>query len=743
MTKKWPEQEIGEALIEKNVDPRGMEHLLELTFLGGGSQPDLEKARPEEVETSKKPKSQQLEETFERMAGGEFIPPQYDPTIWAQTPKMSTRLARCIRSYSRNTVGLGWSIEPLKPASARDTSQDRGTPEPAKPEGVEDGPPPSGAALPPGGVEMTKAQIEPDAATDPGGGEALPSNAGGGSNGAVIGPTWDGWSGLGASPQSEVKRDERALEEARKREKREIEWQTEALRELFEYPNSDMPFTEVMFLVKTDEETVGNGYLEVVRNNAGRIVQMLHVPAVTIRRRLMRSADANGQKYEMAYGYIQIRGAQKKYFKEFGDDRVMDAYSGKWHDGDEPLDPGRRASEIIHFPIYDPTSQYYGAPRYVPSATAITGNRQSAIRNVSFFENDAVPRMALLVSGGRLTGDSMQQIEDFVRGKARGTDQAHRVMIVQVEPHKVGFQQQNKVMVDLKPLTVGVTEDASFSQYRKDNDEEIREIFGLGQIFFTSEGANRANAQVAREITNEQEFEPDRLAKEYLINQTIVCDLLGHIMQESADLNRDGKLDADELRRAVRRRVRVRFRFARMSLTDPMDQARSDQIYASLGAITPNELRERLGKPPFPEEFYFADKPLSVAMAELSAGLALAISLDPEQKPPQQEGAPGAEGGAGGDVDITPKMPQQFPGVPGPELAAAAAAPYAEGIEVTGGAEDRGSRHTYPAARRRGTVRVPPPAAMQIASELLADARRLAMMDPQTLEREQEDGDGS
>lgn len=737
MPKEWPSHDIGEALIEKNVDPKGMEQLLELTLLGGGSEKDLEKARPEEVEAKKKAQSQQLEESFDRMAGGEFIPPQYDPNIWAQTPKMSTRLARCIRSYARNTVGLGWSVEPLKPHSAQDTSEDRDTSDPAKPAGSEESSPSEG------GVEMAKAQFEPDPATGsneesaPEAG-AEPSPNGKPEESPKPNLSWDGWGGLGVSDQGASKAGEKRLDQARKRERREIEWQTEALRELFEYPNDDMPFTEVMFLVKTDEETVGNGYLEIVRNAAGRIMEMHHVPAVTVRRRLMKAADANNQKYEMAYGYIQIRGAQKKYFKEFGDSRVMDAYSGKWHDGSEPLEIARRSSEILHFQNYDPTSQYYGAPRYVPSSTAIAGNRQSAIRNVSFFENDAVPRMALLISGGRLTGDSMQQVEDFVRGKARGTDQAHRVMIIQVEPHKVGFQQQGKVMVELKPLTVGVTEDASFSQYRKDNDEEIREGFGLGQIFFTSEGANRANAQVAREITNEQEFEPDRLAKEYIVNQTIVCDFLGHLMQESADLNSDGKLDEFELRRVVRRRVRVRFRFARMSLTDPMDQARSDQIYASLGAITPNELRERLGKPPYPEEFYFADKPLSVAMAELSAGLALAISIDPEQEPPQQEGAPGAEGGE--PTDITPEMPQKFPGVDGPSLAAASEAPYADGIEVTGGAEDRGSRRTYPAAQRSAMVRVPPPVAMQIASEMLADARRFAMMDPRTQEREDKHG---
>ena len=83
-------------------------------------------------------------------------------------------------------------------------------------------------------------------------------------------------------------------------------------------------------------------------------------------------------------------------------------------------------------------------------------------------------------------------------------------------------------------------------------------------------------------------------------------------------------------------------------------------------------------------------------------------------------------------------MPQKFPGVPGPELAAAAAAPYADGIEVTGATE--GGRHTYPAARQGSSLRLRRASAFQIAAELLADARRVAMMEPKALEREGDHG---
>jgi hypothetical protein len=364
--------------------------------------------------------------------------------------------------------------------------------------------------------------------------------------------------------------------------------------------------------------------------------------------------------------------------------------------------------------IYDPTNSYYGAPRYVPASTAIAGNRQSAIRNVNFFENDAVPRMALLVSGGRLTQDSMQQVEDFVRGKARGVDHAHRVMVIQVEPTKVGFQQQNKTAIELKPLTVGVTEDASFQTYRTANDEEVREIFGMAPVFFSTENVNKASSQVSREITNEQEFEPDRLAKEYIINQTIVFDLLSALLGNDPNTP-DDREEMEEYRKAVR----VQFRFARLTLTDPLDMARMDQIYASLGAMTPNEMREKIGKPPYPKDFYFADKPLSVAMAELSAGLALAIALDEKQAMPKPEmpGMPGAEG-----------APEEVaPGEPGMEPADEPFMPEEPPTAFTENpsGKQENPRLTLPSKNKS---RVNSENALKIATELMADARRLVMM---------------
>lgn len=514
-----------EILATKGASKDDLEDLVKVHIVGEdveaatGRPKSSPKAKAKDSSSDENGKSQQLDE-FQQLASGEFVPPKYNPAVWAAAMSQNTRLARCIRSYARNTVGLGWHVEPLHP-------------------------------------------VTPDTAS---------------------------------------------------KEKNSITEQTEVLRNLLNYPNEKMPFSEICYLMKIDEEATGNGYVEVVRNNGGKIVKLYHAPSTTMRRRLLKPV---GNELPKVYGYIQIRGSQKRYFKEFGDKRVMNALNGDFYESaSKALPVDERATEIIHFMVYDPTSSYYGGPRYVSASPAISGNRQAAIRNVAFFENDAVPRMAVMVSGGRLTQESMSQIEDFVRGKARGTEKAHRVMILQVEPTKVGFQQQNKTMIELKPLTVGVTEDASFQIYREANDEEVREIFGMAPVFFSTENVNKASAAVSRSITNEQEFEPDRLSKEYTLNQTISQDLLAsHLGNNPATED-----DPDEMAE-YRKQIRVQIRFARPMLTDPLDQARMDQIYASLGAMTPNELRERINKPHFPKEFTFADKPLVIAMAELAAGI--------------------------------------------------------------------------------------------------------------------------
>lgn len=425
--------------------------------------------------------SQQLlleDEFSELYKENEVIEPLYNPLLWASLMEKNTRLAKLIRTYARNTVGLGWGIYPKKPIT-KDTPEE---------------------------------------------------------------------------------------------EKKQIEYEKEILEELFDSPNEDLPFSEVMYQIKVDEEATGNGYLEISRNMKGEIDGLYHIPSHTMR-------ILKNQK-----GFVQIRGGQKRYFKKFGIKEDVDFETGKW--GNIPFN--RRGNEIIHFRIYTPRDSFYGVPRYVAAADAIAGNKMAARRNLAFFKNDATPRMAITVENGKLDGRSINEIKNFVNAEGKGAENAHRVMILQAQQKQQGGLEQKDVKINVIPLTVGQTDDASHIKYRNANDEELREAFGIAEVFLGAKGTvNRATAMVSRAITNDQEFIPDAQVKEYKINQTI-CKSFGV--------------------------KKVKFEFERPESTDEMGKAEIFARYLQGGGVTPNDIRHELGKEEY--DYEWADMPIQMAMIQ-------------------------------------------------------------------------------------------------------------------------------
>lgn len=370
----------------------------------------------------------------------------------------------------------------------------------------------------------------------------------------------------------------------------EIEREKILLKIFFSSPNDDMPTTTLMKLMKTDEESTGNGYIEVWRDAENKPKGMAHVPSHTCR--VMKGGR----------GFVQIRAGSRVYFKNFGDKRIMDSENGaflsdnegRWLDESKTIPFAQRANEIIHFKIYSPRSSYYGIPRYVAASPAISGNRLAAMRNVNFFDNDAVPRMLITVSGGELTAQTMQNLKSFFRKEARGVFNAHRVAILQAEKKQVSIQKEGGVKIDVHPLTIGKTDDASFMSYRKANDSEVREAFGIAEIFLgTSEDVNRATALVTQKTTNEQVFEPDVSEKEYRINHTIV--------------------------KAFGVRF-VKFVFKRPKLAAQGEEAKAAKDYSDAGGFTLNDLRRKLVGKPYPKELApYADLPIPLALERFKA----------------------------------------------------------------------------------------------------------------------------
>ncbi len=307
------------------------------------------------------------------------------------------------------------------------------------------------------------------------------------------------------------------------------------LEHLFDNCNPEATFTEIMRAVWTDVECLGNGYLEITRNSRGEIDGFYHVPGTTMR------VCSGGQ------GFLQIRETERRYFRPLG--------------GPEAADPltGEPQNEVLHLRKYTPQSSYYGIPDIVAAMPAVVGDKEAREYNIDFFENHAVPRMAIIVEGGQLSDEVLAQIQEYMETEIRG--QGHKTLVLDVPG--------NDVRIRLEPLTVGTAQDAAFLDYRKANRDEVLMVHRVPPSKITVvENANLSNSKDQDKTFREQVIGPEQKRIEYRIN------------------------------RMIREQMGIgdwRFRFEEMDLAEAREEAEIAKIYSEIGAWTVEEIRGRQG----------------------------------------------------------------------------------------------------------------------------------------------------
>lgn len=309
----------------------------------------------------------------------------------------------------------------------------------------------------------------------------------------------------------------------------------QVLEHLFAACNPQMTFSEVMRAVWTDVETIGNGYLEITRNSQGQVDGFYHVPGTTVRVKVNRG------------GFVQVREGRKRHFRNLGAEAVPDPESGQTE------------NEMLQFRKYTPQSTYYGVPDILPAVTAVAGDRAAGEYNVTFFEHNAVPRMAFIVEGTSMPRELIRQIRQFMETEIKG--QGHKSLILEVPGHDAKLR--------LEPLNQLRAEDAAFLGYRKANRDEILMVHRVPPSKITIvENANLANSRDQDKTFREQVVRPEQRRIEFQIN------------------------------RLIREQIGIgdwEFRFREMDLTEELQQAEVARIYAEIGAWTPDEIRARQG----------------------------------------------------------------------------------------------------------------------------------------------------
>jgi len=400
----------------------------------------------------------------------------------------------------------------------------------------------------------------------------------------------------------------------KKRTLKKIEEQSTNLFNFLENANDDKTFEELMRLVQVDYEAVGNGYKEVTRDNEDKIFGLGHLPGRSMRIRKDKE------------GFVQIRGDKVRFFVPFEKDPkktlAIDPLTGEELKGTFTRED--MATEVIHFKQEHPSDDFYGIPRWFPAIPAITGNRLADIRNIKFMENDATPRMAILITGGNLDPASVEAITSFMDIQGKGVENASRVMVLQAERKMIGPQAGEPPKIELKPLTVGIEDDASFLKYRQANNDEIKEVFGISDLFYgMSRDINRAAASVSKQVTNEQEFEPERKRISHVLKHKLLPAL-----SFETDL------------------VTIKFNAPLIndlsSLADGLSKA------AAAGGLTPNDIKRMIGQPHYPKtpEYDWADYPMPIATLFIELGLfGLTDNVDdmPERQPKNRKPKPEGE----------------------------------------------------------------------------------------------------
>lgn len=307
-----------------------------------------------------------------------------------------------------------------------------------------------------------------------------------------------------------------------------------ALENLLDVPNDDHSLQELRERVRRDLEHTGNGYIEVGRDQRGRVTFVAHLPAhlvrltvkdvepVPVRVTMPREGEAAEQTVTKTFRrFVQLVGTRRVFFKEYGDPRPINPSTGRVDVG---LPIEQQATEVVHLTQYAPGTPY-GVPRWINQMPAILGSRQAELTNLDFFKENAIPAMALLVSGGMVTQSTIDEVEEQFKA-VQGRRSMNRLLVIEAHGDEEAASQDGTIpapRLELKPLQNDRQKDALFQTYDHNNMSKIRSAFRLPPIFVgLAQDYTHATAKTSFEVAESQVFGPERARMDDVWNSKVL-----------------------------------------------------------------------------------------------------------------------------------------------------------------------------------------------------------------------------
>lgn len=409
--------------------------------------------------------------------------------------------------------------------------------------------------------------------------------------------------------------------------------------------NDERPIQKHREDSRIDKELLGARCFEILRDAAGRVVGFDHVPTVTIRVTTREREYTTYSEYDAKAGisvtkrrrfrrFVQINETgQKTFFKEYGDPRPINPENGNV---DYSLSIEDEATEIFYDALYFPGTPY-GVPRWAGAIPALLGAREAEMVNLNFFRDNAIPAMAVLVSGGALTEESFEKIDNYITG-VRGAASMNRIVVMEAVSDGAEAAAIDGSLpapkIDIKPMLSERQHEGLFAAYISDTERKTRSSFRLPPIYIGSASEyNRASAFASMLTADQQIFVPERRSWDEMFDRIVL---------------------------ATHGVSYWRARSAGPGLQDPAEVSKIVQTLGKEGALTPNvaiKIANRyLDADIQPVMDEWGDLPFSIIMSYVNNGdtiKGLDIFEERVQQvlPPDPDGAD--EGGEEGEEDQT------------------------------------------------------------------------------------------
>ena len=264
----------------------------------------------------------------------------------------------------------------------------------------------------------------------------------------------------------------------------EMKTEFDAITEVVELLNVDQDTKQVFENIVEARETYGIAYLEVIRNLDKEVQQIV-------------------------------------YFKEFGDPRIMDLRDGRYVPEGAGLELRYQANEILEFAI---GPQPYGEIRWIGQILGVDGSRMAEGLNNNYFYNGRHTPLMIMIRNGTLTDDSYSHLKEYMND-IKGENGQHGFLLLETESvdGRSDFDDDKKPEIEVKDLASILQKDELFQEYLDNNRKRVQSAFLLPDLYvgYTTD-FNRATAQTAQEVTEQQVFQPERTSLAWVINNKLL-----------------------------------------------------------------------------------------------------------------------------------------------------------------------------------------------------------------------------